>query len=489
MVFAGSPPLRYNNPLRSRTSMSDAPDASGPVHGKPLSLSQRLQNLVPDLIEDTMLIADAQTYDVLWVNKAGGKQFPDWPTRKCHQLFEAHETPCPACPVNSLEDDQPFVREMLSSDKLKYMRCTTRVFRHDGRKFIFETVQNIDHAKRREQRREQELQQQREVSAIFSDSMTLLSQNESDFATTVHTILDKLGNTYNARRVQVLELYTDPSGKMLADCTFEWVAPTMEEHRSQLQKISVEILAPWIEFFRDNDTLYVENIDDLPSGVEDGGMLRDLLKKLDVQSMILQSFLCDDKIAGFVAVDSPRRYHNEYSLARTLGAAIAQEKNRREQIHELTNMGTIDQLSGLQNRNRFNQVKEHLVEHLPRTLGIAFMDLNNLKLINDTEGHEQGDVYIRAMSECFVRHFRHAEVFRVGGDEFVILASNMGHDLFMRRLKAMQEDADNKYADSLALGYVWTDDPSGLDDLITQADNAMYENKRKMKEKLGQEVR
>ncbi len=489
MAFPGTPPLRYNNPLRSKTSMYEDPDSVGVAHAKPLTLSQRLQNIVPDLIEDMLFIADAQTFDVLWVNRAGSKQFPDWPTKKCYQLFESHESTCPACPVNSLEEDKPFVRELLSADRLKYMRCTTRVFRHEGRKFIFVTLQNIDHAKRREQRKDQELQQQREVSAIFSDSMTLLSQNESDFATTVHTILDKLGNTYNAKRVQVFELYNDPSGEMLADCTFEWMAPSVGEHRSQLQKISVEIIAPWIEFFRDNDTLYVENIDDLPSGVEDGGMLRDLLKKLDVQSMILQSFLCDDKIAGFVAVDSPRRYHNEFSLARTLGAAIAQEKNRREQIHELTNMGTIDQLSGLQNRNRFNQVKEHLVEHLPRTLGIAFMDLNNLKQINDAQGHEQGDAYIRAMSECFVRHFRHAEVFRVGGDEFVVLASNIGHDLFMRRLKAMQEDAENQYANSLAIGHVWTDDPSGLDDLITEADDLMYANKRAMKARLGQEAR
>lgn len=489
MAFPGSPPRRYSNPLHNNASMFEEPDDLASSHARPQSLSQRFQNLVPDLIEDILLIIDAQTLDVLWVNRAGSKQFPDWPTRKCHQLFESRDMPCPACPVNSLDEDRPFVREMLSADKRKYMRCTTRIFRHEGRKFIFVTLQNIDHAKRREQRKDLELQQQRAVSAVYSDSMTLLSQNEGDFAATVHTILDKLGTTYNARRVQVFELYTDPTGKLLADCTFEWTAPNMDEHRSALQKLKMEILDPWLEFFRDNDTLYVENIDDLPSDIDDGGSLRDLLVKLDVQSMILQSFLCDDKIAGFVAVDSPRRYHNEFSLARTLGAAIAQEKNRREQINELTNMGTIDQLSGLQNRNRFNQVKDHLVDHLPRTLGIAFMDLNNLKLINDTKGHEEGDAYIRAMSECFVRHFRHAEVFRVGGDEFVVLASNMGHDLFMRRLRAMQEDAESLYANALALGHVWTDDPSGLDDLIGEADALMYENKRKMKEKLGQEVR
>ena len=490
MAFGSAPSIRF----RMRELSSEQAFAPGSANSanpsSALSLSQRLQELVPDLIDAVLLIGDTENHEVLWLNKAGGQQYPEWPSQTCYQLFEGRESPCPACPIRNLTESTPYVREFLSDNDRRYMRCTTKVFRFEGRKLFLVALQNIDSAKRREQLKEQELQKQRDVNAVFSDTMALLSQTDRDFTDTVHSILDKLGNTHNANRVQVFELYTNPAGKILADCTFEWCAPGSTPHAPILQKVDSGIINPWLNFFQEGNTLYLEDVEAMSDDVDAGQRgLRELLKSLGVRSVILQAFYYGEKIAGFIAVDTPRRYRREYSLAQSLATAIAQEKSRRDQIDELTSLGTIDQLSGLQNRNRFNQVKAELVVQMPNTLGVAYIDLNNLKTINDEQGHEQGDAYIRAMSDCFVRYFRQAETYRVGGDEFIVLAVNISRELFEKRLALLLADAEKCYTKPLAIGSVWSEAPTDLDELIGQADALMYENKRKVKAEMGQEVR
>ena len=59
---------------------------------------------------------------------------------------------------------------------------------------------------------------------------------------------------------------------------------------------------------------------------------------------------------------------------------------------------------------------------------ICECDLNNLKIINDTYGHESGDFYIKACCKTICNIFKHSPVFRTGGDEFVIILQNEDYE-------------------------------------------------------------
>ncbi|MBQ2529413.1 MAG: GGDEF domain-containing protein, partial [Treponema sp.] len=125
-------------------------------------------------------------------------------------------------------------------------------------------------------------------------------------------------------------------------------------------------------------------------------------------------------------------------------------------------------------------------------IGIAMIDLNYLKKINDTYGHDKGNVAIITLCQIVCHIFDHSPVFRIGGDEFVVVLR--GHDLehidelieeFNRQLKEKQDNAELQYWEkvSAAIGYAVYDSAvdSDFDALFKRADDAMYKNKEAMK--------
>ena len=115
-------------------------------------------------------------------------------------------------------------------------------------------------------------------------------------------------------------------------------------------------------------------------------------------------------------------------------------------------------------------------------------DINNLKAVNDLYGHKEGDVCIRNACARICRTFSHSPVFRIGGDEFVVILS--GED-FEQRTKLMEQinelPADRtkiRIGETVAAGMVEYDQEhhSSLLSVFEEADRAMYERKQVLKE-------
>ena len=124
--------------------------------------------------------------------------------------------------------------------------------------------------------------------------------------------------------------------------------------------------------------------------------------------------------------------------------------------------------------------------------GLAMVDLNFLKKTNDTYGHEKGNISIRRLCMLVCEIFEHSPVFRIGGDEFIIVLKN--HDYrgvdnlikaFNSRLKQYQDDETLKPWEqiSAAIGYAKFDKKTDktVEDVFKRADKAMYERKVEMK--------
>ena len=122
-------------------------------------------------------------------------------------------------------------------------------------------------------------------------------------------------------------------------------------------------------------------------------------------------------------------------------------------------------------------------------------DVNNLKKMNDTYGHEAGDKLIIKAADSFrkvVSNRVHA--FRMGGDEFLVVACNVTSaetDAIKRRWEeelARLNTYDDGIKCVIAVGVVYADGDYDYDQLLKQADAAMYEDKKK-KKKPGEEIR
>ena len=152
-------------------------------------------------------------------------------------------------------------------------------------------------------------------------------------------------------------------------------------------------------------------------------------------------------------------------------------------VHRLQNEAYFDELTGLYNRNYYSHVSRDFDRFQYFPLGVLVGDLNNLKTVNDAEGHIQGDVLLQKiaaiLNECKPSN---SVVFRIGGDEFLALTPNADMTImsdFVQRVRArcMVAEGDG-YSVSIALGYqLKTDFSRTIQQVVHEADLAMYRDK------------
>ncbi|MGC1403833.1 MAG: PAS domain S-box protein [Thermodesulfobacteriota bacterium] len=151
-----------------------------------------------------------------------------------------------------------------------------------------------------------------------------------------------------------------------------------------------------------------------------------------------------------------------------------------------------DDLTGLYNRRGFFVLAEQglkTAQRMGTRMFLIFGDLDNLKGINDTLGHKEGDQALLDTSEILKETFRESDIIaRIGGDEFVILAMNSFEisaekliDRFEKVLNARHLQTERSYKLSMSFGIAYFDpqNPCSIDVLMAQADKLMYENKSK----------
>lgn len=166
-----------------------------------------------------------------------------------------------------------------------------------------------------------------------------------------------------------------------------------------------------------------------------------------------------------------------------------QEQSERE-LGKAREAAYRDPLTGVKSKNAFVEHEMELDARIADGEEVEFSiivcDVNGLKYVNDTQGHKAGDEYIRNACRTVCRHFKHSPVYRIGGDEFVVLPQ--GEDL--QNMERIIEEFDTEIE-----GYIGTSDAvvsagcsdfrPGRDrrfhDVFERADSRMYQRKMQLK--------
>ncbi|HKR12702.1 MAG TPA: diguanylate cyclase [Pyrinomonadaceae bacterium] len=170
-----------------------------------------------------------------------------------------------------------------------------------------------------------------------------------------------------------------------------------------------------------------------------------------------------------------------------LEAAIIERQQAEEALRKVS---LTDHLTGLYNHRGFFNLAEHHARLARRTKErslLIYGDMDGLKTINDTLGHNKGSQAIAAVADILRRTFRDGDIVaRLGGDEFAVLAPNIGLNDSTKIVRRLQRNLDeynqrnHEFHLSLSVGMVEVDHDSHLDieEQIAQADRAMYRDKR-----------
>jgi len=184
-----------------------------------------------------------------------------------------------------------------------------------------------------------------------------------------------------------------------------------------------------------------------------------------------------DQIAGLASI----AYENAYLYREAQREII--DRKQAEELLQYRNFH--DSLTSLYNRAYFEEEMLRIDRRRGGAAGLIMLDVDGLKLINDTLGHEQGDVLLASAAHILTTSFRGTEIVaRIGGDEFAVLLHPVDkegvHAACERiRQKAAEFNASNNQAPiSLSIGYAAAEGPSvPMRELFQRADNNMYREK------------
>ncbi|NLY11235.1 MAG: GGDEF domain-containing protein [Firmicutes bacterium] len=180
-------------------------------------------------------------------------------------------------------------------------------------------------------------------------------------------------------------------------------------------------------------------------------------------------------------------FKEKEDVQKRLQDAMFELQQRNIQLNDMTQT---DELTGLLNRRGFMIAASHsldLAYQMGKVVHFFFVDLDGLKYINDTYGHEEGDYAIRQTGEILKKAFRGMDVVaRLGGDEFTVLTIGTSRgleELFRKRLdyyvELYNKGSNKPYKLSLSIGCIESTNEEALtlEDLMVAADRRLYEEK------------
>ena len=162
--------------------------------------------------------------------------------------------------------------------------------------------------------------------------------------------------------------------------------------------------------------------------------------------------------------------------------------DRKKAQSDLEHLAHHDTLTGLPNRNLFNDLMVRAIHRSTRTkqlLAVMFVDLDKFKPVNDDYGHDAGDAVLKAVAKRMASHVRSADtVARIGGDEFVAILENIdraesaamvAQKVITSLTEPVEVDGGIKVHVGASIGIsIYPDDGATADALIKAADQAMY---------------
>ena len=245
--------------------------------------------------------------------------------------------------------------------------------------------------------------------------------------------------------------------------------------------------------------MFYEEIDIILIDINIQGMKVDeFYDAFDQDNISIPYIVITDERDEDIGIEAVKKGAQDYLVRseiseRILRRAIIYSLERHDILDSLYRATIVDELTGLYNRRGLHTLGNQQVELAKRhndDIFIFYLDLDGMKAINDTLGHEFGDKALVETSNIMHKSFRTTDILsRLGGDEFVVVAVKAQHEfipIIIQRVKdyvKKQNASNKKYQISISIGVSKIDleSKSPLDDAIHDADKKMYQSKIKNK--------
>lgn len=415
-------------------------------------------------------IADLETYDLLHLNRSGMATFhlngpEDYLGKKCYEVLQGRSAPCPFCTNDRLKPGETLCWEHYNDIMQRWISAEDRLVEIDGRNYRLETARDVHDQKMKMQRLADKLS----VEEVLLDCIRALTF-ETDYTKAFNCFLERLGRYYRASRAYIFEF--DLENQTMSN-THEWHSPNLCSTRDKLQNLPLAQIERWLSRFQKDGEFFI-SMDEMNSAEPSE---YEIFQMADIKSLLAAPLMLDGKIVGYLGVDDPSNALNDLTLLRAAAGFVIEELRKYRLVRDLEYASYTDTLTGVYNRHKYREVLHRFETESPKSLGVMYADVNGMRTLNDSYGNHYGDRILKDVSNI-LKECGPENVYRIGGDEFVLLFANMDKQEFQDKALQLKQKLESNQSCDVSLGCVWTEGEINVSAQITQADEMMYAEKQ-----------
>ena len=423
-------------------------------------------------ISELVYVSDPETYELLFVNQTGCQtlHLENYKHKKCYEILQGKTSPCEFCTNDRLCDDNFYTWEFTNPSIGRHFLLKDKIIQWRGKTARMEIAFDITER----ELQKQELKNMLDVQTLITNCVRMLYAVD-DLDQTINAVLTQIGEFLVSDRAYVFEIKDE-----LMNNTHEWTAPGISPQLEKLQQLDLSLISDWLPFFEKNDCIIIDDVEQLQ---KTNPAAYATLHAQEITSLIAAPIFLDNKLAGYIGIDNydSEKIKNSSYLLLSMSIFLSYAIRHRNHVDMLHRLSYHDLLTNALNRNAFMDVLSQFRPGQYASAGIIYIDINGMKEINDFYGHHQGDkILITTVAKVF-NLFKSDELFRIGGDEFVIITYDLTETDFYEKFNLLRNIFCEKtnLPFSIATGSCWVKSPSDLNSLLQQADSAMYTDKKK----------
>lgn len=423
-----------------------------------------------DNLNEYVYVSDMDNYELIYMNQKTLNDFgfssnEEIRGKKCYEVLHKCSSPCSICNNHLLEPGSFQEWSHYNPVLDKYFSLKDSIVMEDGRRCRMELAIDVS----TQERQNSMIRNYQNIEAIANEGLRIALQASTPDKT-IEIIMEYLGKALGGERTYIFE-QNESGGD---DNTYEWVANGVTPEKENLQNLPPEVCANWYQHFSVNKNIMIRDLEDIR---ESDPLQYENLKRQSIHSLVVVPLFLDGKIIGFYGVDNPPKDFLDYAqnMLQIMGHFITGSLKRRNLVKQLQDLSYHDQLTRLGNRHALDEYISGICRE--ESIGVAYCDITGLKKLNDTKGHEAGDRMIVSACNCLLRVFQGFGLFRVGGDELLVLCPGIREEDFGNKIKDLHEDM-KEHDVTMAVGAAWKENMTmGFDSILSESEKLMYHEK------------
>ncbi len=450
---------------------------------KTLNEYNKFSAFVSDNSNDIVYVVDRDTYELLHLNRAAIEAFGEdcnekWKGMKCYKLLHNYDAPCSFC-NNDLINEESFYEWTNYNEKLeKTFYLKDKLIPFNGKLVKLQFATDVTKLIELESELKEKLREER---LLINCIETLHSEGEPK--TQIDKLLEMVAKFYDADRCHIFEIEDNDE---IVNNTFEWCAENVEPKIHRMKNIQKSSLDFWISLYKDDKGFFVDFAD---IKLDYSSPHYEALRARNIHSIVTAPIKdAKGRLTGFIGVENARENVKKTDLIRSVSRFVANFLDETELLTELNRLSYYDLLTGLKNRHSYKFEVNNINAANVSSLGIAYVDIKGLGAINNSKGFAFGDKIICRLVEI-MRHVFADDVYRVGGDEFIILKKNIEEKEFENSIKELNKILWQENDFKASVGYSWNTSKHKIQSGISNMASSNYHYNEILLKNLDEEIK